>query len=156
MADHEKRLETASAAAPGSTSWGFRSQEEGDCCCSRRMGESQNTFSWTGWMTGWMDGKSFTTTTSFTICNKPLHRKFYCLFTKERKRTIWEGVGHLPPPPVLNFWESEEGRSPHTCQGKQHRPFTEKSGSMISHWTSHELPFSPKRLPTPFSLNANC
>jgi hypothetical protein len=32
-------------------------------------GESQNTFSWTVWMTGWMDGKSFTTMTSFTICN---------------------------------------------------------------------------------------
>jgi hypothetical protein len=32
-------------------------------------GESQNTFSCTGWMTGRMDGKSFTTTTSFTICN---------------------------------------------------------------------------------------
>jgi hypothetical protein len=28
-------------------------------------GESQNMFSWTGWM----DGKSFTNTTSFTICN---------------------------------------------------------------------------------------
>jgi hypothetical protein len=33
------------------------------------MGESQNTFGWTGWMTGRMDGKSFTTTTSFTVCN---------------------------------------------------------------------------------------
>jgi hypothetical protein len=32
------------------------SQEEGDCCSSRRLGESQNTFSWTGWMTGRMDG----------------------------------------------------------------------------------------------------
>jgi hypothetical protein len=33
-------------------------------------GESQNTFSRTGWMTWRMDGKSFPTTMSFTICNK--------------------------------------------------------------------------------------
>jgi hypothetical protein len=32
-------------------------------------GESHNSFSWTGWMTRHMDGKSFMTTTSFTICN---------------------------------------------------------------------------------------
>ncbi len=67
-----EKTETASATAPGSTSWGFRSQEEGDCC-SRRMEShripSAGLDGWTGWMTGWMDGKSFTTTTSFTICN---------------------------------------------------------------------------------------
>jgi hypothetical protein len=32
-------------------------------------GESQNTFSWTGWMMVRMDGKSFTITTPFTIYN---------------------------------------------------------------------------------------
>ncbi len=35
------KLLVSSAATPRSTSWGFRSQEEGDCCCSnKRMGSS--------------------------------------------------------------------------------------------------------------------
>jgi hypothetical protein len=48
-------------------------------------GESQNTFSWTGWMMGWMDGKSFTTTMSFTICN---HSKM--------KLSHWDQSNYLP------------------------------------------------------------
>ncbi len=67
-------------------SWPWEKIGDSFCCCTwiyilrfsfprrRRLlqqedGESHNTFSWTGWMMGWMDGKSFTTMTSFTICN---------------------------------------------------------------------------------------
>ncbi len=47
--------------------WKMKKRENG-WLQEEEDGELQNTFSWTGWMMGWMDGKSFTTTTSFTIC----------------------------------------------------------------------------------------
>jgi hypothetical protein len=62
-------------------------------------GESQNIFSWTEWMRGWMDEKSFMTTTSFTSLNQCLmHRCVYLTvhITKLQLQTTFPKPLYIP------------------------------------------------------------
>ncbi len=54
----------------------WRKGRMGGCCNRRRMGSHKIPLvGLDGWRDGWMDGKSFTTMTSFTICNPYLYAK---------------------------------------------------------------------------------